>query len=493
MKMKCFFLFRITLIFFILLLAQAIFPQDAGPQESEPEIEAKAEIVVHVFSETSMRTLTVGAPWTLMLYVDHDIPDEVTVNIPAFAPSLFLDRIVKTPGIVNTQTQTIIEYRFIPSSPGRFFIEPFTVITPHGVAVTERYILDVRSLNTEQRMLTPRISWEGSPRQMAAGERLTITLRVTGWTSGSAPSMAPDFFMPEIPKGAILASLPLLTGERESGMVLKLELIPLETGNFILPARTLQFENTLFQIPVLNIRVTNAGNRAPLQIDAEDVERNNLPDSGTSPQEDIQFPDFILSASEKNISESRQKQCESIYNKAKDLWEKGLHAQALAELRSNERYHPEGALLQPIRQEAEKKLGFLKTENENREKQITLLIFTFSFFILVIISLFVCFLLKRGMFVKRTSLVCAVIFAAAGFFCIYRYMDSNAIFRGNRFGVTNETSVRRTADFEGEELFRFREGQPVVIMLNSGVWVYVRANDAEGKSGWISSTEVIFY
>jgi len=49
------------------------------------------------------------------------------------------------------------------------------------------------------------------------------------------------------------------------------------------------------------------------------------------------------------------------------------------------------------------------------------------------------------------------------------------------------------ADVEGEVLFSFREGQPVVILLNSGSWVYVRTNDAAGSSGWIPAEEVEFY
>ena len=471
---------RVTFIFFLLLLAPEMFAQDTWQEEAE------ADIVLNIFTQTSVRTITVGMPWTLFIYVNHSIPDEVTVVTPQFAPSLILDRIAKTPRMIGMNLQTVLEYRFMPDSPGRFFIEPFTVITPHGRADTERYILDVRGLTAEQRVFAPGIVWEDVPRQMAAGARAAIALRITGWDSNSLP---PDFFMPEIPRGAILVSLPLQAEDMARGIVLKFNLVPLEAGSFILPSRTLRYENAVFNIPALSINVTNSAGRALPQ---SNEQSGPLIDE-TSASDDIQFPGFTLSAFDKNISESRQSQCEIIYKKSKDLWDNGLRAQALAELRRNERNHPAGDLLRSVRQEAEKKLMFINTRNEERASQKILLIFTISFLILVIISIFNCFFLKRGIFVKKISLVCAVIFTAAGSFCFYRYMDSSALFSGNRFGVTKETSVRRTADIEGGELFRFREGQPVVILLNSGVWVYVRANDAEGKSGWISSEEVIFY
>jgi len=488
--MKTVFLLRITLVLFLLFLPPEIFAQDIAIDESEQE--SGEDFVLQVFLQTSLGTLTVGAPWTLTIYVNHGVPDEVTVVIPAFAPSLFLDRIVKTPGMKDAQVQTVIEFRFIPNSPGRFFIEPFTVITPHGIAETVRYILDVRNISAEPGLLTPRIVWEGYPPRMAAGERTVIILRITG-RDLSSRLPPPDFFMPEIPRGAILIPSPLSAEEKENGCVIKLSLIPLETGDFVLPARLLQYENIVFQIPSLNINITSPIDRMPPRSGIQAGRQNDLSAVETSAAEIIQFPDINLIIFDSGISKSRRRQCESIYNKANYLWDNGFHAQALAELRRNERYHPAGGVLRPIRQEAEKNIGFFNTGNESRVRQLMLLILTFSFLALVIISIFVCFFIKRGMFVKRASLICAVIFAAAGIFCFFRYFDSNALFSGSRFGVTNETPVRRTADYEGEELFRFREGQPVLIMLNSGAWVYVRANDAEGKSGWLPAEEVIFY
>ena len=111
----------------------------------------------------------------------------------------------------------------------------------------------------EQRFVTPRLFWEGAsrtriPQQVTAGDRVTLVLRAAGW---NAQSPVPAFFLPEVPQNVILAVLPVTTNERFNGIVIKLTLIPLKEGLFILPARLLQYENTRFEIPELNIQVVN--------------------------------------------------------------------------------------------------------------------------------------------------------------------------------------------------------------------------------------------
>ena len=109
----------------------------------------------------------------------------------------------------------------------------------------------------EQKFITPRLYWEGASRartaqQIKTGERVTLVLRAAGWSS-PAPTSA--FFMPEVPRDVILASAPVSADERFNGILIKLTLIPLKEGVFNLPARTLQHEKTLFEIPNLTIRI----------------------------------------------------------------------------------------------------------------------------------------------------------------------------------------------------------------------------------------------
>ena len=110
-----------------------------------------------------------------------------------------------------------------------------------------------------QEFITPRLYWEGAsrtrvPLQIKAGDRVTLVLRAAGWSASAPP---PAFFMPEVPLDVILASAPVSADERYNGIIIKLTLIPLKEGVFILPARTLQHENILFEIPLLTIKTVN--------------------------------------------------------------------------------------------------------------------------------------------------------------------------------------------------------------------------------------------
>jgi len=109
----------------------------------------------------------------------------------------------------------------------------------------------------EMRILSPRLYWEGAsrsrvPEQIRAGERITLVLRAAFWSSPEPP---PAFFMPEVPQNVILAPAQVTSEERYNGIVIKLTLIPLKEGDFILPSRTISYENTRFEIPALTIKI----------------------------------------------------------------------------------------------------------------------------------------------------------------------------------------------------------------------------------------------
>jgi hypothetical protein len=475
LTMKAKLVFCVTVIVFLLtppLPLRAEETTDAGPK---------------VYASVDPATPVTGKPMTITLLIDYPVPEDVTVIAPSFVGFLTIDRIVKTPRVTETQVFTVVEYRFIPAVSGRIVLESFTVVCPAGITESGSLAVNIRMEGEEPALLTPRLAWEGAPRQMAAGDRVTLVLRAGGWNSRRPP---PEFFMPSVPQGVILALSPLSEQERAGGIAVKLTLIPLNAGDFRLSARTVQHENVRFTIPALNIQITGSSVAQPSSA-AESSSGGNA-GNVTAP-----FPDFaLMSPGKSGIRENQRLQCENIYNTAKELWDSGLFARALAELRRNERDHPAGALLQPVRRQAEENLGLFNTENESRLRRKVLSgLFSFILF-LVIITLLVClFFIKKGNLLRKKAFLCAVVLSAAGSFLFYRFADSVLVFhrKENLFGVTKETPVRRTADVEGEGLFSFREGQPVVILLNSGSWVYVRANDAAGSSGWIPAEEVEFY
>jgi hypothetical protein len=191
--------------------------------------------------------------FTMTFVIDYPTPDDVSIIEPSFPASISIDRIVKYPRSFDAQLRTVVEYSFIVNNAGLIILGSFTVRAPTGVTEAGPFFLNINAPQPEQRIITPSLNWEGIPNQIAAGERRTITLRASGWTSQQPP---PAFFLPEVPQGVILSPQPVTAAERQSGIVMRLLLIPLAPGDFYLPARVLQFENTRFEIPALNIRVT---------------------------------------------------------------------------------------------------------------------------------------------------------------------------------------------------------------------------------------------
>ncbi|MCL2806085.1 MAG: BatD family protein [Treponema sp.] len=199
--------------------------------------------------------LTAGSPFTVSIFIDYPFPDDITVITPPFPASITLERFFKAPRTAGGVTRTLLEYRFSlagpPNAGNSLRMGSFTLITPLGIAETGDIVINIRA--TGEETIVTRLVWEGHSRQMAVGERATITLRVN---NPNIQLPQPAFFMPEVPRGVILSRLQIPPQEREDGIVLKLTLIPLETGNFNLPSRVLLQGRVRFEIPSLLIRIT---------------------------------------------------------------------------------------------------------------------------------------------------------------------------------------------------------------------------------------------
>jgi hypothetical protein len=449
-----------------LLIPLAVSAQDTQDGANPPD-----GIIVEI--DISPEMPKVGKPLVITLLVDYPVPDAVTVIAPSFPLPLVFDRMVKAPRSSEGRVKTSVEYRFIPNINGLYILEPFIVFGSFGTIRTQPMVLDVSLASEEKSVPIPRITWEGAPSRMTAGESADFALRVSGFGPRKLPE---DFFTPVVPRRAIIETSPMSTEEKTGVVTIKFNLIPMESGEFNLSARTLYYENVRFEVPGLRIRVN-----APVS------DREQIVEAAVSDKEQAQFPEFDFTMSNKPL--------EDIYIDAKDLWDTGFYAQALAILRQNERDHPSGAFLQPFRRKVEENLEIFNTENENRDRRKYHLGLAIFFFIIVIIFPFICFIFFTGSLRKRAVLASVVVFTFLCSFFFYRAANSKKTGgQSGHFGVTIETPVRRVADYAGEELFTFKEGQPVVIMQNSGTgWLNVRANEAQGGSGWIPEDMVIFY
>lgn len=197
-----------------------------------------------------------GIPFTVTFIVNYPQAEEVEITAPSFPPSIVMDRIVKYPwssGGIRSQIQTVVEYRLIANTSGFITLNSFTIITPEGVTETGSFALSVQSAVPQQRNAAQRLYWDDVRSGAAAGDRITLVLRSRGNIRNPPP---PSFFMPEVPRSVILTAQSVSPEEIQSGVMLKLLLIPLSAGDFILPARVLEYENTRFEIPAFSIRIT---------------------------------------------------------------------------------------------------------------------------------------------------------------------------------------------------------------------------------------------
>jgi hypothetical protein len=142
---------------------------------------------------------------------------------------------------------------------GTVTFEPFTVITPHGQTQTYPFNIVVQRDPNANGSGTAyfRLSWENIPASLKIGETANIALRVNGWKNAfSLPESG--LFLPPVPPGHIIESLPLSEKEKQGGIVLKIRIIPLENGLLTIANRRLTIENAIYEIPALRIQVNRA-------------------------------------------------------------------------------------------------------------------------------------------------------------------------------------------------------------------------------------------
>jgi len=204
-----------------------------------------------------------GSTLTLTLLVAHGNPDEVNVMAPPFTDIIQLDYVLKGPRaiIADPQAWTAIEFRFTLGGRGTVTFEPFTVMTPQGRIQTEPFNIVVHrpadSPGSAGETSFFRLSWENVPVNLKVGENAVVSLRVNSWKNAFVLP-ASGLFLPPVPMGHIVESLPLTENEKTSGIALKLRIIPLQTGVLTIANRRLTIENAVYEVPVLRIPVSQA-------------------------------------------------------------------------------------------------------------------------------------------------------------------------------------------------------------------------------------------
>jgi hypothetical protein len=417
--------------------------------------------------------------------------------------------------------QTMLEYYFFLNAPGRVSLAPFTISVPAAPDLPEapesprirfrspaiQFLVRASGetgAGGSSSARDPRLSWRDVPGRLSPGEEAEIVL--VRQDRDTRPLPSPRLLVPRTPVGAILEASPPREGDEAAGVLLRLRIVPLEEGRLNIPAFSVPAGDYSLDIPALSVPVGPAGRdreAAPLPSRGEisaPPERSSLPFPETALR-----PLFPFKAG-----------CESIRDRARAFWDRGLRVEALAELRRNERDYAGGPALSFLRRDAEKILGLSGNGGEAwRPRVLFRGIFAISAG-LAAASLVLGFLSAKkrvtpapawcykviGKFKKPAWVlrVLAALFAVLAFFSLgalgFLPLEGSP-FAGlsgfSRPALAREAEAFRVPGPEGTPAFRFEEGRRVLVRSVREGWAYAEIPGKEGRSGWVRTEALVFY
>ncbi|GHT68176.1 hypothetical protein FACS1894110_15130 [Spirochaetia bacterium] len=442
-----------------------------------------------VLVQSSPESPTAGSSWTITILVDHPLPSEVQVRLPPLPPELSLERMSSAPRLIRKpageaegvaaalgidERWTAVEYQFSLGGADRVVFEPFEVTLPGGRILTAPIILTVRGVPVTG--FRPQPGWQNPPAVLRAGEAAELILTLSGWDPRRALPES-RLFLPKTPPGAILDQAPITEGDREQGILLRINVIPLGEGFFVLPQTPVAFEEFTLNVPALRIPVTDAAlNPVSAVISAAPA-----PAAGVAAMV-IPFPDI------------QPKAFREIRERAEALWNGGRRAEALAELRRNERDHFAGPALLPLRREAERVLGLEQArENEKWRPRVILGAgFLLSLGLLILSGIIIN--IPRTVttaFSRGYKSILIILFVIMGI-CLYGLGDSaRPLLPGSaQYALVRETEARRVPEPDGAVNVRFKEGERVRVSSGRLNWAYAESSTG---AGWVRIRDIIFY
>ena len=336
----------------------------------------------------------------------------------------------------------------------------------------------------------PRFHWVGSPTPIHMGERGELIFEITGLASGAPPPIG--IFSGRAPSNAILNEGP--PAEENGVYRYTLTLIPLEERNIVLAPFT--FADGPFSIAVLGLNVQI---RPPIEI-----EQDSFDDALVS--EDFLSSGYLaFPAYDEDVPTILRGEYERIIAAVNSLWEERLFAEALAELRRNERDSLAGPHLVSLRREVEQTLGLGFTENE-KWRPFGIPLITYVFLLIAALSTGAFFfvfgprqaarrkVISLGNRKGYLAIVISVLLVGLTFILLEEGLGNLPVGRFRSPGkpaVLRRTEGYRVPDFRGVVNNRFDEGQPVIVIDHRYDWFYAEAPD--GRSGWVPSEAVITY
>jgi hypothetical protein len=480
-------LFRAGLLIFFIL---AFFIPSLFPGEELRADEAEA---LEVLIDMSPANPVVNSPWSVYVLVKHPSPREVSVEPPRFPSSLALERVrAEARTTAQGERWTRVEFLFTPLRVDTITLEPFDVKTPLGRALSAAVNVSIGE-ETVRRRYEPRFRWQGRAPSVSTGKKGELLLELVNWDP--MKTIPQGFFQGKAPANAILEeSMPL----EEGGVYLyTISIIPLENSAVKIGPISFRYDIYALTIPEITVPVVSAGRSQVISGEGAAAPQNNEPLNDDPPPP---FP-----SGREKVFFLFQEEYDEIKAKARSLWEENNRAEALAEIRKNERDNLFGPYMVQLRMEIEKVLGLGFTENERwRPFKIPLTVWAIFGFAIFLAGLFL-FAFRPQRRIKWKSAVfhrgnnfftiIALVFAAVLGFIFIEESVSRFSFGSSgstgKTGVLKETQGYRIPDYKGAVSEKFPEGQPASIGDYRGDWYFAETPD--GRSGWVPHESVIPY
>ena len=492
-------LIHFTLSFFLLPL----FPGGGLKADEEETLELQVE--------TSPLNPIVNSPWSVYIMVKHPNPREVAVEPPRFPSFLALERVrMEVRTMEQGERWTRVEYLFTPLRAETITLESFEIKTPSRRGLSPAINVSFND-DTSRRRYEPRFRWLGSAPSIASAEKGELILELINWDP--LKKIPQGFFQGRAPLNAILEEAPPFE-VREGVFRYTISLIPLEYSDIKLEPISFQSDIYTLTIPEINIPVrpprpgrfetserTQSGAISADQIRADNIRPNEIRlDEFEKPM----LPFSQLKVNEKVFFLFRV-EYNQIVSRVEALWTGEKRAEALAELRRNERDSLSGPFLIPLRREMESvlDLGFTADESWSPLKIPAAFWIFFGVLILSAVLFFLALRTRKGNERVKTAfrkgggfavLTVLIIVAALAYIFLEESVGSLPVgppVAKGKAAILRKTEGYRIPDFKGLVSDHFEEGQPVIVGDYRENWSFAETPD--GRSGWVPGAAVIPY
>ncbi|MDR2510015.1 MAG: hypothetical protein LBC77_05150 [Spirochaetaceae bacterium] len=477
------------------------------------EIEAERE-PLKALVELSGSDIIENTAFTLIILVNHPLPNEIRLELPPFNEEFFLERIRSKPYLVNggrgvsrpaesgnDGIWTELELRIVPLTAGALSIEPFSISTP-GEAITtlplQLNVLPSKPVSAGQTAFSS-LTWSG-PKSVRRGGAAVISLKFTEWRRGMP--YPEDIVIPfEAPKNAIVEQLSVPRTQRSEGVLLRLEVRPLEKSDITLKKTAVRYKNSFFTIPEYTIKVINTAAAGEKSENGGADEAADITELVLGPPEERaekQKPGALPSSFEISAAPILSgftgifdgNKFKLSVDAAQAEWEAGHYAESLAVLRGAERDLSAGIRLSGLRSAVESSLYLERMQNEEY-RPISLFVLFSALALAGIIfcgAIFVYLFLKNRRFPQKlivlSGFLCALFLLTSAFWLL-------AMREHGKSAVLRETNIYSVPEELNGGAKPFAEGTPVTIKTKSGEWLYVQTHD--GSSGWVKSAAAVIY